>query len=96
MVAQRVPTRRAGMSEQKVSAVLITRNAERLLGQVLDALRWCDELVVVDSGSSDATIQIATARGAKVIAHDFEGYGPQKGFAVRQARNNWVFVVDAD
>lgn len=84
------------MSEQKVSAVLITRNAERLLGQVLDALRWCDELVVVDSGSSDATIQIATARGAKVIAHDFEGYGPQKGFAVRQARNNWVFVVDAD
>jgi glycosyltransferase involved in cell wall biosynthesis len=80
-----------------VSAVIITRNAERLLGRVLDALRWCDEILIVDSGSTDSTIPIARIAGAAVIEkHDFEGFGPQKAFAVSQARNDWVFVVDGD
>jgi glycosyltransferase involved in cell wall biosynthesis len=76
--------------------VLITRNAERLLEQVLAALRWCDEILVVDSGSSDRTIAIATAAGARVLHHDFAGYGPQKAWAVTQAKNDWVLVVDGD
>jgi glycosyltransferase involved in cell wall biosynthesis len=79
-----------------VSAVLITRNAERLLEQVLATLRWCDEILVVDSGSSDRTVAIAAAAGARVLHHDFEGYGPQKAWAVTQAANDWVLVVDAD
>ena len=79
-----------------VSAVLITRNAERLLGEVLDALQWCDEILVVDSGSSDHTLEIAKARNARTLHHGFEGYGPQKAWAVTQAKHDWVLVVDAD
>jgi glycosyltransferase involved in cell wall biosynthesis len=76
--------------------VLITRDAARLLAQVLAALGWCDEILVVDSGSRDDTIGIATAAGARVLHHDFEGYGPQKAWAVTQATHDWVLVVDAD
>lgn len=84
------------MSKPPVSAVIIARNAERLLAVVLEALQWCDEIVVVDSGSTDATVAIARAAGATVVHRPFDGYGPQKAFAVGLARNNWVFVVDAD
>ncbi len=84
------------MPRPAVSAVLITRNAERLLEQVLTGLRWCDEILLVDSGSTDRTIAIAAGAGARVLHHDFEGYGPQKAWAVSQARNDWVLVVDGD
>ncbi|MEO5568581.1 MAG: glycosyltransferase family 2 protein [Gemmatimonadaceae bacterium] len=84
------------MPRPPVSAVLITRNAERLLGQVLDALRWCDEILIVDSGSADATLAIANTRHARVLSHAFEGYGPQKAWAVSQATHDWVLVVDGD
>jgi glycosyltransferase involved in cell wall biosynthesis len=79
-----------------VSAVLITRDAERLLGDVLAAVGWCEEILVVDSGSRDRTVDIAAAAGARVLHHDFEGYGPQKAWAVMQASHDWVLVVDAD
>jgi glycosyltransferase involved in cell wall biosynthesis len=79
-----------------VSAVLITRDAERLLGEVLAALAWCEEILVVDSGSRDRTLEIAAGAGARVLSHDFEGYGPQKAWAVTQAKHDWVLVVDAD
>ncbi|KAB7731594.1 glycosyltransferase [Rudanella paleaurantiibacter] len=79
-----------------ISAVLITLNSERLLGSVLDALQWCAEIVVVDSGSTDSTLQIARERGARVLHRDFDGFGPQKRFAVAQAVHDWVLVVDAD
>lgn len=79
-----------------VSAVLITRDAERLLAQVLAAVQWCDEILVVDSGSTDRTLEIARASGARVLQHEFQGYGPQKAWAVTQAANDWVLVIDAD
>jgi glycosyltransferase involved in cell wall biosynthesis len=79
-----------------VSAVLITRDAERLLGPVLGALRWCEEILVVDSGSHDRTLEIAKTHGARILAHEFEGYGAQKAWAVSQAAHDWVLVVDGD
>jgi glycosyltransferase involved in cell wall biosynthesis len=79
-----------------VSAVLITRNAERLLDEVLGALGWCDEILIVDSGSTDRTFDIAKAHGARVLSREFDGYGPQKAWAVSQAAHDWVLVVDAD
>ncbi|OIN60503.1 glycosyltransferase family 2 protein [Arsenicibacter rosenii] len=79
-----------------ISAVMITYNSERVLKEVLAALSWCDEIVVVDSGSTDRTIAIAESFGCRVMHRDFDGFGTQKGFAVRQAHNDWVFVVDCD
>ena len=79
-----------------ISAVVITRDAARLLATVLDALQWCDEILVVDSGSVDDTVAIAESRGARVLHRAFDGYGPQKAFAASAARNDWVFIVDAD
>lgn len=83
-------------SPTAVSAVMITLNSERLLPRILDALLWCDEIVIVDSGSADQTLTIAHERGVRVIHRDFDGFGTQKGFAVAQAKNDWVLVVDAD
>jgi glycosyltransferase involved in cell wall biosynthesis len=79
-----------------LSAVLITLNAGRSLDVCLASVRFADELLVVDCGSTDATIDIATRHGARVIHQDWLGYGPQKQFAVEQARNDWVLCIDAD
>lgn len=79
-----------------ISAVLIVKNEEAAIGACLEALKWCDEVVVVDSGSSDGTVEMARACGARVIGHDWAGYGKQKNFAVKQAANDWVLCIDAD
>ena len=79
-----------------LTAVIIARNEEAALGACLDALSWCQEIVVVDSGSVDATSELARSRGARVLDHAWDGYGRQKNFAVRQASNDWVLCIDAD
>ncbi|WP_234736815.1 glycosyltransferase family 2 protein [Tellurirhabdus bombi] len=79
-----------------ISAVLITFNAARLLAEVLSALHWCDEIVVVDSGSKDDTLEIAQKYGCRILHRSFDGFGPQKQYAVAQARNHWVLALDAD
>ena len=79
-----------------LSAVVIASNEEFAIGACLDSLAWCREILVVDSGSTDRTRAIAVERGARVVDHEWEGYGRQKNFAVRQATNDWVLCVDAD
>ena len=79
-----------------LSAVVIARNEEAAIGACLDSLTWCQEIIVVDSGSEDRTRELAVARGARVIDHEWEGYGRQKNFSVRQAANDWVLCIDAD
>jgi glycosyltransferase involved in cell wall biosynthesis len=80
----------------KVSAVIIAFNEEADIARALKSVRWCDEIVVVDSGSTDRTIEICKAYGCRVLHREFAGYGEQKAFAVKHATNDWVFVVDAD
>jgi glycosyltransferase involved in cell wall biosynthesis len=81
----------------KISIITITLNNERTLKQVLEPIKkWADEIVIVDSGSSDKTIEIAKEFGCNFIHRDFDGFGTQKCFAVNYAKNDWVFVVDAD
>jgi glycosyltransferase involved in cell wall biosynthesis len=80
----------------RLSAVVITLNAATQLEVCLRGLAFADEIVVVDSGSTDRTIEIATARNARVICQAWLGYGKQKDFAVSQAANDWVLCVDAD
>ena len=79
-----------------LSAVLITRNAASRLGPCLDSLGFCDEILVVDSGSEDDTVALAERRGAQVIPADWRGFGPQKQYAVKQAKHDWVLCIDAD
>ncbi len=80
----------------KLSAVLITLNEEARIGPTLDALSFADEIVVVDSGSTDRTKELCRARGARVLVHAFEGFGRQKRWATEQATHDWVLGLDAD
>lgn len=79
-----------------LSACIITLNEADRIGACIASLAFCDEVVVVDSGSADGTREIATHAGARVIEHAFEGYRAQKDFAVKQARHDWVLCLDAD
>lgn len=79
-----------------LSVVVITLDAATQIGDCLAAAAFADELLVVDSGSRDATVEQAQARGARVIHEAWRGFGPQKQFAVEQARNDWVLCLDAD
>jgi glycosyltransferase involved in cell wall biosynthesis len=79
-----------------LSAVLITCNAAASLEACLASLDFVDEIVVVDSGSQDATLEIARRFGARVIEQSWLGFGPQKRFAVTQAKHDWVLCLDAD
>ena len=81
----------------KVSLIVITRNEEELIGQCLkSAEAFCDEAVVIDSFSTDRTVEIARGLGARVFQRPFEGFIAQKQFALEQARGEWVFSLDAD
>ncbi len=79
-----------------LSAVLITKNAATQIEACLASLTFCDEIVVVDSGSSDGTVELATRMGARVIEAEWLGFGPMKQFVVEQAANDWVLCIDAD
>lgn len=80
----------------RISACIIAFNEADRIGDCLDSLGFCDECVVVDSGSTDATRQIAAAKGARVLQRGFDGYRSQKDFAVRSATHDWVLCLDAD
>ena len=81
---------------KRVSAVIITKNEASRIAECLASVAFCDEIVVVDSGSSDGTQGICVARGARVVEHHWQGFGLQKRFAVSQAAYDWVLCIDAD
>lgn len=83
-------------NRQPLSAVLITKNAAGLLADCLRSLAFCDEILVVDSGSEDGTVELAEQAGARVIRTEWRGFGAQKQFAVEQASHDWVLCIDAD
>jgi len=84
------------MGSPGISACIITRNEAERIGPCLAALGFCDEIVVVDAHSSDATREIAAGSGARVIERDWPGYRSQKQFATEAATHDWVLSVDAD
>jgi glycosyltransferase involved in cell wall biosynthesis len=79
-----------------LSAVIIARNAAAILEPCLDSLAFADEIVVVDSASSDGTVELAARKGARVVQKEWLGFGRQKQFAVEQAKHDWVLCLDAD
>lgn len=83
-------------ARQPLTVAVITRDAEPQLGALLDSVAFADEVVVVDSGSEDATVALAEARGARVVLQPWLGFGRQKQFAVGCATHDWVLCLDAD
>jgi glycosyltransferase involved in cell wall biosynthesis len=80
----------------KLSAIVITRNEAANIAECLDTLAFCDERIVVDSGSDDATVELARGKGAHVAHHAWRGFGAQKNFALSLAKGDWVLSIDAD
>ncbi len=80
----------------KISATIITFNEERNLPRALESLRCADEILVVDSGSTDRTIEIAQNLGARVIESPWPGYAKQKNLAAERAAHDWILSIDAD
>ena len=85
------------MKENLISAVVLTRNEEEIIGLCLKSLSWVDDLVVVDDDSSDKTVSFAKELGARVFSHSLENnFSQQRNFALEKARGKWVLFVDAD
>jgi len=81
----------------KITAILITKNAEATIRRCIESVGWADEIVVVDSGSTDDTQAICRELGAKVtVTDDWPGFGPQKNRALDAASGDWVLSIDAD
>ncbi|HXG94523.1 MAG TPA: glycosyltransferase family 2 protein [Blastocatellia bacterium] len=80
----------------KISAIVITFNEERNIADALRSLKWADEIIVVDSQSTDRTVEIARGFTDKVITREWPGYSAQKNFAASQAAHDWIFSLDAD
>lgn len=80
----------------KISATIIAFNEAANIADACKSLAWADEIVVVDSGSSDETLQIAADCGARVITQTWAGFAAQKQFAVEQSSHEWIFSLDAD
>jgi len=80
----------------KISAVIITKNEEAVLERCLGSLAQCDEIIVVDSGSTDNTEKIARSYGCRFIRMKWQGYARQKNAGIRLAKNEWILSVDAD
>lgn len=81
----------------KLSAIIITKNSGATIRRCVESVAWADEIVVVDSGSTDRTLEICRELGAAVhVTADWPGHGPQKNRALALAGGDWIFSLDAD
>jgi len=79
-----------------LSVAVITKNEEGNLPDCLRSVSFADDIVIVDSGSSDRTVQIAKEFGCRIFVEDWKGYGPQKNSAIEKCAHEWVLLLDAD
>jgi glycosyltransferase involved in cell wall biosynthesis len=80
----------------RISATIVTLNEERNIARAIESLRCADEIVVVDSGSTDGTREIAARLGARIVEEPWRGYAAQKNFAAECASFDWILSIDAD
>lgn len=79
-----------------ITSITITKNAGPFFARCLDSLAFCDQRIVVDSGSTDETLEIARQKGAHVVHQDWLGFGPQKNFGLTLATGDWILWLDHD
>lgn len=84
------------MPKQPLSVTIITLNEVENIARAIKSAQWADEVLVVDSGSTDGTVELARSLGARVVHHDWPGYGQQKNFAQSQATHDWILNIDGD
>jgi glycosyltransferase involved in cell wall biosynthesis len=84
------------MEKILLSSAIITKNEEENLPDCLKGIAFAEQIVVVDSGSTDDTVKIASDFGCEVFIETWRGFGPQKQFAIDKCRNKWILVLDAD
>ncbi|WP_221765082.1 glycosyltransferase family 2 protein [Methyloradius palustris] len=85
------------MNPPKLSIIIITKDEEDSILECISSVKWADEIVVIDSGSMDSTVEICRSFGAKVhIAKDWQGFGKQKNRALALVSHEWVLSIDAD
>lgn len=84
------------MPRVPVTVTIITLNEARHIAAAIDSARWADEILVVDSGSTDDTVSIATGKGVRVMSRTWPGYVDQKNYAASVASHDWIFSLDAD
>jgi len=80
----------------KITATIITLNEERNVARAIESLRCCDEILIVDSGSTDRTVELAEKLGVRVVEAGWLGYAAQKNWAAEHAVNDWILSLDAD
>src|SRR5262252_6699414 len=81
-----------------VTAMVFTLNEEQNLPRCLESLRWCDDVIVIDSFSKDRTEEICRAAGVRFYQHAFEGFGSQRNWAIDHTapKYDWILILDAD
>lgn len=80
----------------KISVAIITRNEELNLPDCLESVKWADEIVLVDSGSTDRTLEIAKRYTSNISHHDFKDFASQKNHVLSLCSGDWIFLIDAD
>lgn len=84
------------MNTQKISAFVVCCNEEKNIRRCLESIKWCDEIVIIDSGSKDRTLEICREYTSKILHKDWAGYVEQKAFGLSQCSSEWALNIDAD
>src|SRR3954454_5855499 len=80
----------------KITATIITLNEERNIARAIESLRCCDEILILDSGSIDRTVELAQNLGVRAFEAGWRGFAGQKNWAAEQASHDWILSLDAD
>src|SRR5690606_12934233 len=80
----------------KLTVIIPTLNEEEFLEGAINSAKFADEIIVIDSYSIDNTVKIATEHGVKIIQRQFDNFSAQKNYAIDNAQNNWIYILDAD